>query len=114
MALPSGAADQTVLRRVTGQVGYTQTFTSPYIAVTGNQSLDPGNVAVTLEHSQGLLELPDSSLVGLGASSRVQIRQIAAAAAAGGTQIEVPVNGGGATIRFDIKHPAGGTVELHF
>src|SRR5579872_5534863 len=111
-AAPGRASDDTILRRVAGSVGYTQQFSSPYVAITGQQILDDGNYAVVTALSQGLLTLPDSSLIGIGGNSRVQVSAFKRAASGSGSTITIPSSGG--TLRFDIKHPSGAAANYTF
>ena len=113
-ALPSRAADDTVLRRVSGSVGYTAVLNGPQTAVTGSQTVADNSYAVTGANSQGVIKLADSSEIGLGSITTVQVGAFRRAAdGSSGTTITVPNTAGG-TLRFDIKHPAGAKSSYTF
>ncbi|HEY1728091.1 MAG TPA: FecR domain-containing protein [Candidatus Baltobacteraceae bacterium] len=105
------AAVGTVLRHVAGEVGYTQTAGAPYVAVAGEQLVSDGSFAVVGQRSRALLTLPDSSLVGIGANSRIEVNAIRQAENASST-ISIPQSGG--TLRFDVKHPKGAVSNYTF
>jgi hypothetical protein len=67
-------------------------------------------LAITREKSAALLALPDSSIVGLGENTSVQVGAFDQTATGPGSTITV--NNG--TLRFDIHRPAGGTANYHF
>ena len=111
--LPSagGAADAgKQLRRVKGNVGYQVAASAPLTPVFGKIDLPDDALAVTQADSVAELALPDSSIVTLGAGTRVQIGAFNTTAAGPGSTIVV--NGG--TLRFDIKRPAGGRANYQF
>ena len=71
---PSGAADaDKELRRVKGVVGYQSAPTVPLTTVVGKFLLPDDYLAVTQANSAALLTLADSSIVGLGANTNVQV-----------------------------------------
>jgi len=105
-----GAADDKQLQRLKGNVGYQTAGTAPFTSVIGKFSLPDDYFAVTQATSAGLLVLPDSSLVGLGENTRVQVG--AFNQTADGPGATITVNGG--TLRFDIRRPVGGTANYHF
>ncbi len=112
-ALPSvsGAADPgKQLRRVKGTVGYQTAATAPLTPIFGKIDLPDDALAVTQADSVAELALPDSSIVTLGAGTRVQIGAFNTTAAGPGSTILV--NSG--TLRFDIKRPAGGRANYQF
>lgn len=106
----SGAASSNQLRRVKGNVGYQPSTAAPVTPLFGRIDLPDQAVAVTESNSLAELALPDSSVVTIGAGSRVQIGAFANSAAGPGSTITV--NGG--TLRFDIKRPAGGRANYQF
>jgi hypothetical protein len=61
------------LTNVKGQVSYEHNGTSHALVPSVSHTLDDADYAVTLTASQGQVALPDSSLVTLGASTRVQL-----------------------------------------
>lgn len=105
------AAVSTVLKHVAGDVGYTQTAGSPYVVVAGEQLISDGSFAVVGQRSRALISLPDSSLIGIGANSRVEISTLRQAENASST-INIPQSGG--TLRFDVKHPQGAISNYRF
>lgn len=107
----SGAADAgKQLRRVKGTVGYQVAAAAPLTPVLGKIDLPDDAFAVTQTESVAELALPDSSVVTLGAGTRVQIGAFNTTAAGPGSTIVV--NSG--TLRFDIKRPAGGRANYQF
>jgi len=110
MPVRLGAADDKQLQRLKGNVGYQTADTAPFTAVIGKFLLPDDYFAVTQATSAALLALPDSSLVGLGANTRVQVG--AFNQTADGPGATITVNSG--TLRFDIRRPAGGTANYHF
>jgi len=105
-----GAADDKQLQRLKGTVGYQAVDTAPFTVVVGKFLLPDDYFAVTQATSAALLALPDSSLVGLGANTRVQVG--AFNQTADGPGATITVNSG--TLRFDIRRPAGGAANYHF
>jgi hypothetical protein len=107
----SGAASATKqLRRVKGGVGYQVEASAPLTPIFGKIDLPDDALAVTQADSVGELALPDSSIVTLGAGTRVQIGAFNTTAAGPGSTIVV--NSG--TLRFDIKRPVGGRANYQF
>jgi hypothetical protein len=105
-----GAADDKQLQRVKGTVGYQASDSAPFTGVVGKFLLPDDYLAMTRGQSAALLALPDSSLVGLGENTRVQVGAFDQSAAGPGATITV--NGG--TLRFDIRRPVGGAANYHF
>ncbi|MBV8602645.1 MAG: FecR domain-containing protein, partial [Candidatus Eremiobacteraeota bacterium] len=99
------AADETVLGRVRGNVGYRAPDAPAVTYITGTQQLNDQYFAITGQSSAGVLTLPDSSVVGLGANTNVQVEAFRRAETGDGTTLTIPDTGG--TLRFQIRHPAG-------
>lgn len=111
-ATPSQADDDTVLLRVTGGVGYTAGAGAPYAAVIGQQLMQDGYFAVVKQRAQAMLLLPDSSQVGLGGNTVVQVSAFMRAESGAGSTIGIPSTGG--VLRFNIKHPKGSKASYTF
>jgi len=107
---PTPAADDKVLQRVKGVVGYEPTTSAPLTPIVAKFALPDDYLAITREKSAALLTLPDSSIVGLGENTDVQVGAFNQTAAGPGSTITV--NGG--TLRFDIRRPQGGTANYRF
>jgi len=107
----SRAADaDKLLQHVKGVVGYESTSTAPLTTIVGKFLLPDDYLAITREKSAALLTLPDSSIVGLGENTDIQVGAFDQTAAGPGST--VTVNGG--TLRFDIRRPQGGTANYRF
>ena len=106
------AADDTLLRHVNGNVSYRVSQTAQPVAVTSTQVIADEAFAITGRASQGVLTLPDSSLVGLGANTNIQVAAFKRADTGDGTTITIPATGG--TIRFQINRPQGGKSNYTF
>jgi ferric-dicitrate binding protein FerR (iron transport regulator) len=111
-ALPSvsGAAGSKQLRHVRGTVGYQLAAAAALTPVFGKIDLPDEALAVTQASSVAELALPDSSVVTLGADTRVQVGAFNTTADGPGSRIVV--NNG--TLRFDIKRPVGGHANCVF
>jgi hypothetical protein len=112
LAAPGWASDDTVLVRVLGGVGYTMGADQPYNAITGQQLLEDGYFAVTRPHAQGMLLLPDSSQVGLGANTTIQVSAFQRASEGDGSIIALTRDG--SAVRFNVKHPKGAHANYTF
>jgi len=112
VAAPVVASDDTVLVRVVGGVGYTMGPDQPYNAITGQQLLEDGYFAVTRARAQGMLVLPDSSQVGLGANTTIQVSAFQRASSGDGSVIALTRDG--SAVRFDVKHPKGAHASYTF
>jgi len=110
LATASRAAEDKVLQRVKGVVGYQPTSTAPLTTVFGRFLLPDNDLAVTRPRSAAVLTLPDSSIVALGENTSVQVGAFDQTAAGPGSTITV--NGG--SLRFDIRRPQGGAANYHF
>jgi len=104
------AANDKQLQRVKGQIGYQPTKDAPFTLVAGRYLLGDDELAVTHAKSAATLTLPDSSIVGLGENTSVQVGAFNQTTAGPGSTITV--NNG--TLRFDIRRPQGGTANYHF
>ncbi len=104
------AAGDKQLRRIRGDVGYQPAATAPLTRIFGHILLPDDAIAVTQAASAGELALPDSSLVTLGADTRIVVGAFNTTAAGPGSTITV--NGG--ALRFAIQRPAGGRANYQF
>jgi hypothetical protein len=111
-SVPARGSDDTVLVRVSGGVGYTTGAGQPYKVVTGQQLLEDQYFAVTKPQAQAMLLLPDSSQVGLGSNTVIQVSAFQRAEGGDGSTIGIPQAGG--TLRFNIKHPKGAHASYTF
>jgi hypothetical protein len=107
---PSRAADAKLLQRVKGAVGYQSARSAPIASIVGRIQLPDDYFAITRAQSAALLTLPDSSLVGLGENTDVQVGAFNQTAAGPGSTVTVS----GGTLRFDIRRPQGGTANYRF
>jgi hypothetical protein len=110
-AMPVGAAQDSKLRAVRGTVGYQTSSSAPFSRVFGSFIVADNDLAVTQAASNGLLQLADSSGVALGDNTTVQVGQITQAASAAAPTTMTLVAG---SVRFAIKHPAGGQSNYRF
>ncbi|MBV8602791.1 MAG: hypothetical protein JO359_14595 [Candidatus Eremiobacteraeota bacterium] len=109
--LPSMAANDTVLRRDAGNVGYRVNASGPLVAITGEQSLEDEAIAVTGFASRGIIVFPDSSLVTVGSNTSIQVGAFKQHEAGPGSTIRLIGNG---AIRFQIRRPTGGRSSYTF
>jgi hypothetical protein len=107
---PSRAAADKQLQRIKGQVAFTRDATSPETAVAAKILLDDNADAITHAKSAATLTMPDSSIIGLGENTDVNVGLFENAAAGPGSTITVK-NG---TLRFDVRRPQGGTANYRF
>jgi hypothetical protein len=106
----SGAAGSKQLRRVKGNVGYQPASVAAVTPLFGKIDLPDDSTAITEANSVAELALPDSSIVTIGAGTRVKIGAFNETADGPGSSIIVD----GGTLRFDIKRPAGGRANYQF
>ncbi|HXP94786.1 MAG TPA: FecR family protein [Candidatus Binatia bacterium] len=104
------AASNKELQRLKGTIGYQLGDAGQFNQVAAKYVLPDDAFAVTQKQSAALLQLPDSSLVGLGQDTKVQVGAFNQTAAGPGSTITVA----GGTLRFDIKRPQGGTANYRF
>jgi hypothetical protein len=104
------AAGSKQLQRVRGTVGYQTDAGNDFKQVFAKFDLTDDLSAVTRASSAAVLAMPDSSLVSLGENTTIKASAFDNAAAAPGSTITV--NGG--SLRFDIRHPAGGAANYRF
>jgi hypothetical protein len=107
---PAGAAGDKELERVSGTVGYQLADSGPFNNVIGTLPLPDKAFAVTQTSSAAILRMPDSSEIGLGQNTKVQLAAFNDIRSGPGTQITV--NGG--ALKFDIRHPAGKKANYKF
>src|SRR5579884_496338 len=108
--LPGNAADEKELQRVSGTVGYQLADDAPFNAIIGKLPLPDRAYAITEANSTAILLLPDSSEIGLGQNTKVQLAAFNDIRYGPGTQITV--NNG--ALKFDIRHPAGKQANYRF
>jgi hypothetical protein len=108
--VPVRAADEKELRAVRGTSGYRATADTPFKRVFGRILLADDAFAVTQAAANALVVLPDSSEVALGPNTNVRIGAFNDAALP--TPTTITLDSG--TLRFDIRHPAGGRANYRF
>ena len=106
----SRAAADKQLQRVKGQVAYQADGSQTVNTVVGKILIDDNADAITRAKSAAMLTMPDSSIIGLGENTDVNVGLFENAAAGPGSTITVK-NG---TLRFDIRRPNGATANYHF
>lgn len=106
----SYAATDKVLASLRGTIGYQTAPDGAFTRVVGKYLLPDDYFAITREKSAALLTLPDSSLVGLGQNTRVQVGAFNQTEAGPGATITVDDG----ALRFDIRRPQGATANYHF
>ena len=104
------AATDKVLTKVRGTIGYQTTPDGEFTRVFAKFLLPDDYLAITRAKSAALLTLPDSSLVGLGENTHVQVGAFNQTEAGPGAAITVS----GGTLRFDIRRPEGGAANYRF
>ncbi|MBV8424437.1 MAG: hypothetical protein JO349_04550 [Candidatus Eremiobacteraeota bacterium] len=112
LGLQAAAADDTVLQRIRGNVGYRAAAATQVTMIAGSQALRELDFAITGAASQGILQMPDSSVIGLGANTNVQVGSFVRAEQGVGTTITIPASGG--TVRFQVRHPVGAKSSYTF
>jgi len=105
-----GAASNKEFKHLKGDTGYQADANARFTAIKGSYVLPDDAFAVTQAKSAALLTLPDSSIVGLGQDTRVQVGAFNQTAQGPGATITV--NNG--TLRFDIRRPTGGAANYRF
>lgn len=106
----ASAAGDKELERVSGTVGYTLADNGAFNPVVGTLPLPDKAYAVTQANSAGILRMPDSSEIGLGQNTKVQLAAFNDIRNGPGNQITV-MNG---ALKFDIRHPAGRKANYRF
>jgi hypothetical protein len=104
------AANDKELQRVSGTVGYTTTDNGTFNNVVGSLPLPDKAFAITEANSTGILRMPDSSEIGLGQNTKVQLAAFNDIRNGPGNQITI--NNG--ALKFDIRHPAGKKANYRF
>jgi hypothetical protein len=104
------AAGDKELQRVNGTVGYQLGDSAPFNNVVGTLPLPDKAIAITQVASAAILRMPDSSEIGLGQNTKVQLAAFNDIRSGPGTQITI--NGG--ALKFDIRHPAGKKANYKF
>lgn len=109
---PAAAAPgEKQLARVRGVVQYQAAPNAPYQRIVGSLELPDDAIAVTLADSQGLVRLPDSTEIDIGARARVQLGAFNAAPTAGPNMV-VTLDVG--AVHFRVRHPQGERTVYHF
>ena len=107
-ALP--ADDDKRLDRVKGVVGFATAPDATLHQIFGRELIPDDDYAITRANSAALLALPDSSIVAIGANTRVRVGAFSQTADGPGSTITVEQG----SLRFDIRRPAGGAANYHF
>lgn len=97
------------LARVKGTVQYQARRQDPFRELVGALNLPDDAVAVTLADSQGLLRLPDSSEIDVGAKARFRVGALSAVA---GKPTVVVLELG--AMHFVVRHPQGALANYLF
>lgn len=107
----SGSASEGILlQRLSGSVGYATPSDERYVPVTGSLQLEPRDYALTKERSMAQVTLPDSSVISIGASTRVRVGAFAMAREVASMQIVIASG----ALHFAILHPPGGHSNYTF
>lgn len=99
-----------VLERLSGSVGYLTAPLAQPVPVTGRLTIDPRDYALTQLRSMAALDLPDSSVVSIGASTRVQVGQFEDSQ--GGSRMSMTIYSG--AVHFSVRHPQGARASYVF
>jgi hypothetical protein len=103
-------ADALVLQRVSGELDYQSSADENREAITGQLLVKPRGFALTQTHSMAAIDLPDSSVVSIGASSRVGLGHFDRET--WGSRSVMTIYDG--AIHFAVKHPAGARANYTF
>jgi hypothetical protein len=96
-------ADPIVLERVSGRLDYQRTVTGNRVPVTGQLTIQPHGFAYTQARSMAAVDLPDSSVVSIGASSQVGLESFDRTTPIASATIRIDAG----AIHFSVRHPAG-------
>lgn len=110
-AAAAAAPGEKQLARVRGTVQYQTAPSAPYHRLVGSLELPDDAVAVTLADSQGLLRLPDSSEVDIGARARVRVGAFNAVVDSG-PNVTIALEVG--ALHFTVRHPPGSRSTYRF
>jgi hypothetical protein len=110
LVAPVSAAPESSLRAVKGEVGHQSTPDGPFSRIFGSYLVRDDEFAVTHPASNGMLVLPDSSEIALGAATTVGVGAIERTAADAPHALHLVVG----SIRFDVRHPAGQAANYLF
>jgi hypothetical protein len=111
LSAPINAQSQAiVLQRVSGEVGYLTSLRAAPVPVVGQLAIEPRDYAQTQARSMAALNLPDSSIVSIGASTRVQVARFQQL---GSTSIARMTIYDGA-VHFSVRHPGGARANYVF
>ena len=106
----AASADK-VLSRLAGTVGHKTDLKADLTPLSGDLVLKDSEFAVTLDKSQGLLTLPDSTQVTLGSNTTIQVGAFTLSDVEGNGSV-IALNNG--TLRFKVVRPAGGKSNYKF
>jgi len=106
----ANAADPLVLQRLSGVLEYQTTAGQNREAIVGELAVQPRGYALTRARSMAALDLPDSSVVSIGASSRVGLGFFEHET--WGSRSVMTIYDG--AIHFAVKHPAGARSNYTF
>ena len=109
-ARASAVEEGILLERLSGSVGYTTPAQGRFVPVTGRLQLDPFDYALTKKRSMAQVTLPDSSVISIGASTRVRVGAFSTAHDVASMRIAI-VDG---ALHFSVRHPAGGRSNYVF
>jgi hypothetical protein len=103
-------ADGLVLQRLSGQLDYQPKPDANGEAIVGQLLVQPRGYALTRARSMAAIDLPDSSVVSIGASSRVGLGHFDRET--WGSRSLMTIYDG--AIHFAVKHPAGARANYTF
>jgi FecR protein len=103
-------ADGLVLQRISGQLDYQPKPDENREAIVGQLLVQPRGYALTRTQSMAAIDLPDSSVVSIGASSRVGLGHFERET--WGSRSLMTIYDG--AIHFAVKHPAGARANYTF
>lgn len=105
-----GGSERIVLQRLSGSVGYETNSGGKRTAVAGQLAIDPRDYALTSVRSMAALDLPDSSVVSIGESTRVQVGRFQRY----GRLTEMRMNILEGAVHFSVQHPQGAHANYVF
>ena len=109
-AASSSGTDEIVLQRLSGRLDYQGATAERRESIVGQLLVQPHGYAFTRANSMAAIDLPDSSVVSVGASSRVGLGLFDREA--WGSRSVMTIYDG--AIHFAVKHPAGARANYTF
>jgi len=106
----ASGADGLILQRLSGVLEYQSAGTQDRQPIVGQLLVQPRGYAVTKARSMAAIDLPDSSVVSIGASSHVELRRFEREAWGSSSSMTI-VDG---AIHFAVKHPMGARANYVF